>query len=78
MVSNAWLWTDYCQQVIRALQGFRAGALEKVVPAFKGIAEDAERASEAEYERLGSMPYDDQIDMSDVADMANDHGIDVY
>ena len=24
------------------------------------------------------MPYDDQIDMSDVADMANDHGIDVY
>ena len=78
MVPNAGLWTDYCQQVIRALQGFRAGALEKVVPAFKGIAEDAERASEAEYERLGAMPYDDQIDMSDVADMANDHGIDVY
>ena len=53
-------------------------ALEKVVPAFEGIAEDAERAAEAEYERLGSMPYDDQIDMSDVAEMAKDHGITVY
>ena len=78
MVPNTWLWTDYCQQVIRALQGFRAGALEKVVPAFKGIADDAEMAAEAEYERLGSMPYDDQIDMSDVAEMAQDHGIAVY
>ena len=49
-----------------------------MVPAFEGIAEDAERAAEAEYERLGSMPYDDQIDMSDVAEMAKDHGITVY
>ena len=79
MVPNAGLWTDYCRQVIRTIQGFRAGALEKVVPAFEGIAEEAERATEAEYERLGgAMPYDDQIDMSDVAEMANDHGIAYY
>ena len=79
MVPNAKFWTDYFRQAIRELQGFRAGALEKVVPAFEGIAEDAERAAEAEYERLESMlSYDDQIDMSDVADMAKDHGITVY
>ena len=78
MVPNAVLWTDYCLQAIEAIQGFRAAALEKVVPAFEGIAEDAERAAEAEYDRLGSMPYDDQIDMSDVADMAQDHSITVY
>ena len=67
-------WTNYFRQAIRELQGFRVGALEKVVPAFEGIAEDAERAIEAEYERLGSMTaYDAQIDMSDVADMAMEH-----
>ena len=49
-----------------------------MVPAFEGIAEDAERATKAEYERLGAMPYGDQIDMSDVAEMANDHGIAYY
>ena len=36
MVPNAGLWADYCRQVIRTVQGFRAGALEKVVPAFEG------------------------------------------
>ena len=78
MVPNAEFWTDYFRRAIRELQGFRAGALEKVVPAFEGIAEDAERAAEEEYERLGSMPYGNRIDMSDVADMAKDHGITVY
>ena len=79
MIPNARFWTDYFRQAIRELKGFHAGALEKVVPAFDGIAEDAERATEEEYERLGSMrAYDDQIDMSDVADMAMDHGRTVY
>ena len=79
MVPNAGFWANYCRQVyVRALKGFRAGALEKVAPAFEGIAEDADRATEAEYERLGSMPYDGQTDMSDVAEMAHDHGIADY
>ena len=79
MVPNAGFWANYFQQVnVRAIQGFRAGVLEKVAPAFEGIAEDAERAADAEFERLGSMPYDDQTDMSDVAEMANDHGIAYY
>ena len=79
MIPDARFWTDYFRQAIRQLQGFRVGALEKVVPAFEGIAEDAQRAIEAEYERLGPMTaYDAQIDMSDVADMAMEHRITVY
>ena len=79
MVPNAVFWASYCLLVyVRALKGFRVGALEKVTPAFEGIAEDADRATEAEYERLGSMPYDGQTDMSDVAEMAHDHGIADY
>ena len=79
-------WTNYFRQAIRELQGFRVGALEKVAPAFEGIAEDAERAiaaelfgQEAEYERLGSVTaYDAQIYMSYVADMEREHRITVY
>ena len=73
-------WTNYFRQAIRELQGFRVGALEKVVPAFEGIAGDAERAiaaelfgQEAEYERLGSVTaYDAQIYLERV------HRITVY
>ena len=79
MIPDARFWTDYFRQAIRQLQGFRVGVLEKVVPAFEGIAEDAERAIEAEHERLGPMSaYDAQIDMSYVADMAMEHRITVY
>ena len=62
MIPNARFWTDYFRQTIRELKGFHAGALEKVVPAFDGIAENAENAAEEEYERLGSMPAYDESD----------------
>ena len=79
MIPNARSWTDYFRQAIRELQGFRVGALEKVVPAFEGIAEDAEKEAEAVYEHFGSMPaYEDQLDMSDVAEIAMDHRTDVF
>ena len=78
MVPNAGLSTNYFRKRIRELQGFRAGVLEKVVPAFKGISAEAEMAAEAEFERLRSMPYDDRIDMGDAAHMAQDRAIAVY
>ena len=75
MIPDARFWTNYFRQAIRQLQGFRVGALEKVVPAFEGIAEDAERAIEADYERLGPMTA---YDAQDVAYMAMEHRITVY
>ena len=63
MIPDARFWTNYFRQAIQQLQYFRIEALERVVPAFEDIAEDAEREIEAEYERLGPMTaYDAQID----------------
>ncbi len=79
MVPNAKYWAHYFREFhVRMIEGFRAGALEKVATAFGGIAEEAEAAAEAEFERLGSMPADDEIDMGDVAEWANDYGIQYY
>ncbi len=79
MIPNAKFWAHYFREFhVRAIEGFRAGALEKVTTAFRGIAEEAEMATEAEFERLGSMPADDGIDMGDVAEWAQEHGIQYY
>ena len=79
MVPNAGFWAQYFRQYhVQAVEGFRAGALEKVVAAFNSIAEEADAAAEAEFERLGSMPADDGIDMGDVAEWATEHGIEYY
>ena len=61
---------------IWAIEGIRSGILEKVVPAFSGIEEEANAAAEAEYDRLGSIPADPNgwFDMSDAADLATEHG----
>ena len=64
--------------LIRMIEGYRAGALEKVATAFSGIAEEADAAAEAEFERLGSMPTDDEIDMGAVAEWSTEYGIQYY
>ena len=81
MVANAGFWANYFRRVyVRAIEGFRAGALEKIVPVFSGIAEEADAAAEVEFERLGSMPADpdSSIDMGDLVDWATDPGIEYY
>ena len=81
MVPNAGFWAHHFRRVyVPAIQGFHAGALEKVAPAFGGIAEEADAAVEAEFERLRSMSAgpDVSIDMGDIAEWASDHGIEYY
>ena len=81
MVPNPGFWAHYFRQAyLPAIQGFHAGALEKVAPAFAGIEKEADAAAEAEFERLGSMPADpySSIDMGDIAEWATDHGIAYY
>ena len=78
MVPNAGFWAHFFRRVyVPAIEGFRTGALEKVVPAFSGIEEEAYAAAEAEFERLGSMPAG-SMDIGDVAESAFDLGIEYY
>ena len=70
----------YCREFhVPVVEAFRSAALKRVVTAFGGLAEEAEAAAEAEFERLGStVPVDDGVDMSDVAEWATDYGIKYY
>ena len=79
MVPNAKFWAHYFREFhVRVIEGFRTGALEKVATAFGGIAEEADAAAKEKFERLGSLPADDGVDMGDVADWANEYGIQYY
>lgn len=81
MFPNPGSWAWHCRNIyIPAVDAFRRGAFEKVIPAFANIAAEAEALAEAEFERHGSMPVDpdDPIDMSDVAEWASDAGLSYY
>ena len=79
MVPNAEFWAHYFREFhVRTIEGFGAGALENVAAAFSSIAEEADAAAEAEFDRLGCMPADDEIGMGDVAEWATEHGIEYY
>ena len=80
MVPNPRFWAYYCREFhVPVVQAFRSAALKRVVTAFGGLAEEAEAAAEAEFERLGStVPVDAGFDMGDVAEWAQDYGIKYY
>ena len=80
MFPNPGCWAWHCRKVfIPALCAFRRGAFEKVIPSFANLEQEADDLADAEYERLGSMPADgDLFDMGDVAEWANEAGIDYY
>ena len=81
MIPNAGFWARYFRQFhIRRVEAFRTAALDKVERAFSGIAEEADAAAEAEFDRLGSMPadLDGSIDLGDLADWATERGIEYY
>ena len=47
MVPNARFWAQYFREFhVRTIEGFRAGALEKVAAAFSSVAEEADAAAD--------------------------------
>ena len=77
MGTSAAFWAQHFRTVyVRAIESYQAGALERILPAFREIGEEADVVADAEYQRLGAMPAgrDDQVDMADLAERADRHG----
>ena len=77
MSSGAEYWAQHLRRAyVSAIESYRAGALERVLPVFSGIAEEADAAADAEFERLGAMPADPDglVDMADLAEQADSNG----
>lgn len=77
MSAGAAYWAQHLRNVyVNAIESYSVGALERILPVFSGIAEEADAAADAEFERLGAMPADPDgsVDMADLAEQADSHG----
>lgn len=81
MHHNAHFWRGHFRDVfIRQVRAFGDVVLNRVMPTFANLDEEAKRITEAEYDRLGSMPAgdDSSYDMGDAAEDAQEAGLSFY
>ena len=81
MGSTVAFWAQHFRKVyVDAIESYRAGVFDRVLPAFSEIGEEADAAANAEFERLGAMPADPDglVDMADLAEQAERHGQALY
>ncbi|MCC6502664.1 MAG: hypothetical protein IT362_05975 [Deltaproteobacteria bacterium] len=71
-------WSKYFKEVFcKQINTFTDSIASRVLPTFDQIESEAEAAAEKEWERLGSL-YSEYSDMGDVAERAQEAGIDYY
>ena len=63
---------------IPQLEAFKRCFLEKVLPSFDGLKEEAEKMAEEEFERLSKSPGSSYTDPVDLAEKAYEKSIDYY
>lgn len=80
MIRNANYWKDWFTNVfVPEIRALEVAVFSKMLPSFDNIAEEAEKLTEKEYERLGNRSADaDDTDMGDIAEKAQDKGIEYY
>jgi hypothetical protein len=72
-------WAHHIRSVfVREIRAFERAVVERMLPAFNGLEQEADALADSEYERLGSLPARDDIDMADLAEMAQDAGLSHY
>lgn len=72
-------WSYHFERVFVAeVRAFERAAVGRVLPAFDDLEAEADAFAAVEYERLGAMPADENVDMGDLAEMAEEAGIDRY
>lgn len=64
--------------VIPTFRYLRAALLEKVLPGFEKVAEEAESVADEEFRKLGQLPAWDGNDMGDLAEQAHEAGLAYY
>jgi hypothetical protein len=76
---DAGFWSDHFQRVyVAQIRAFERAVIERLMPAFEGIEEEAEQLANDEYDRLGRLPGDENVDMGDLAESAQDAGLAHY
>ena len=63
---------------LRQIEFYGTAFNERIFPAFDTVESELEAYMNNLYQELGRMPYDDSIDMSDVAELAQEQGVEYY
>ena len=72
-------WSDYFKQVFcKHIATFMDSIANRVLPTFTQIESEAEAVAEREWERLCGLPASEYSDMGDLAERAQEAGIDYY
>jgi len=72
-------WANHFKSVfVKQARVFCDSMINRVLPAFDNIEQEAERIANLEYERLASRPGTGEEHMGDIAETAQDAGIDYY
>jgi hypothetical protein len=69
-----YMWVGQRRLVLERHDFYVEQVKARVLAQFQDVAGEAERHSEAEYERLGSLPGDEGSDMVEIAEIASDKG----
>jgi hypothetical protein len=72
------MWTGQRGLILESHDFYVAQVKERVLAQFRDVAAETDKYSDAEYERLGSLPGDENSDMADVAEAALDRGMAFY
>ncbi len=79
MILNKRFWTGYFDTVfVPQIRELVDTLGDRLLPAFDNLEAEAERKSDEEYERLGSLPASEDVDMADLAEKAMDAGVAHY
>lgn len=71
-------WSSYFKVFSRQITVFCESVVNRVFPTFDQIDKEAEKIEEEEYERIGSLPGDENSDMADAAEKAQEAGLEHY
>lgn len=79
MVFNQPFWSvQFSRVFIPQIRALVEALADRLLPAFGDIEAEANRKTEEEYQRLGSLPARDDVDMGDLAEKAFDTGVAHY
>lgn len=76
---NGHLWINYFREEhIPTIEALEQVSEEKLLPSFDNLKAEAEEVSNKSYEELGNRPGDGNVDMADLAEIAQDKGVSYY
>lgn len=74
-------WSHYFKQIfVPQINAFCDVVIHRINPTFSDIEQEADTIAQNEFERLGSMPVDEDhiLDMADIAEKAQEAGLEYY